>query len=262
MTTARPVFLKFAAIVFAAILGTSAGLSADLPNPQSLPKVEDVMKHYVDAVGGHDAIFKHQSMTVHEKLDVSAGDKHASLNRAVYYKNGKSHEVLDLPDGGQYQSGYDGKTAWEMSTAGSAALIEGDEAKSKVRDADMYYPARILDYFNSMGVVDIADFEGHTCYHLKGINNWGKPNEHFYDTKTGLLIGYRFNSAWRGGPGDESVVFNDYKSFDGWLIPTRVDHKQPQQTLTEEIGSITFDDVPDSQFTLPDPVKALLAKPH
>jgi len=32
-------------------------------------------------------------------------------------------------------------------------------------------------------------------------------NEQFYDTSTGLLTGYSFNSAWRGGVGRDRGVF-------------------------------------------------------
>lgn len=225
---------------------------------QALPTVQQVMDRYVLALGGRDVIFKHKSMTVREKLEVP--DKGLSLNRIIYLKDGKSYEELTLPDAGRYRSGYDGTVAWEVNPSTGPALIRGDEAKSKVRDADMYYPARILDYFSSLEVVDIAEFEGHTCYHLKGTNKWGKINEHFYDTTTALLAGYRFTSAWRGGAGDESAVFSDYKDFGGWKMPARVEHKEPKRTLTEVVSSVTFDNVPDSTFNLPDEVKALLAK--
>lgn len=249
-------FAVFLGIVSVLALMTASLGGQNSAKTQPLPTVQQVTDRYVKALGGHDAIFKHKSMTIREKLNVQT----VSLDRVVYYKDGKMLEDLTLPDGGRYQSGYDGKVAWEMSTSGGAALIQGDEAKSKIRDADMYYPARIQDYFSSMQVVDVADFEGHTCYHLKGTNKWGKINEHFYDTTTGLLVGYRFNSAWRGGGGDESVVFTDYKDFGGWLMPTRIDHKEPKRTLTEVVSSATFDDLPDTTFNLPDSVKALVGK--
>jgi len=232
----------------------------DAPASPPLPTVQQVMDRYVSALGGHDAIFRHKSMTIREKLEVPTQGLH--LDRVVYYGEGKRYEELALPGGGQYQAGYDGTTAWESSTSSGPALVKGDEAKSQVRDSDMYYPARILDYFSSMQVVDRAEFEGHTCYHLKGTNKWGQVNEHFYDTTTGLLAGYRFNSAWRGGPGEESEVFSDYKPYDGWLIPMRVEHKQPKGSLIEVVSSVTFDDVPASRFILPDAVKALLARQH
>jgi hypothetical protein len=248
---------KFAGLALLALSGVFAGgqLRAQGQAGPALPTTQQVMERYVKALGGREAIFKHKSMTIREKLQVGS----VSVDRVVHYKDGKSHDQIALPNGGQYQSGYDGTVAWEMSAEG-AELMKGDEVKSKARDADMYYPARIPDYFKSLDVLEVSEFEGHTCYHLKGTNNWGIVNEHFYDTTTGLLVGYKFNSAWRGGPGDESEVFAEYKNFGGWLIPTRIDHKDPNKTMTEVVNSVTFDDVDDAVFTLPDSVKALVAK--
>ena len=45
-----------------------------------------------------------------------------------------------------------------------------------------------------------------------------------------------FHSAWRGG-GDESEVFSDYKDFSGWMIPTRIERKEPKRTITEVVNS-------------------------
>lgn len=230
------------------------------PKTEPLPTVQQVMDRYVHALGGREVILSHKSMTVQTKLAVSGKDLH--LDRVVYFKDNKSREELTLPDGQRYQSGYDGAIAWEMNPSTGPAILQGDEAKSKARDADMYYPTRILDYFSSMEVVDIAEFEGHRCYRLKGTNKWGKINEHFYDTVTGLLVGYRFNSAWRGGAGDESVVFNDYQEFGGWMMPARIEHKEPTHTLTETITSVVFDGVADSDLRLPNAVKALLHEKH
>jgi len=217
------------------------------------------MDRYVKALGGHDAIFKHKSMTVHGKFTPPGGPE---LDRIAYYKGGKMLYQIVLPDGTRYQEGYDGAIAWQLHPQAGAAISKGDEVKAKQRDADMYYPGRILDYFNSMEVAEITDFEGHTCYHLKGTNKWGQVNEHFYDTTSGLLVGYRFNSSWRGGPGEESEVFSDYKNFDGWLMPTREVDKSAGATAAQVITttSVSFDDVADSVFSLPDAIKQLLAK--
>jgi hypothetical protein len=230
------------------------------PQPLSrstgLPSVEEVMNRYVHAIGGFEAIFRHKSMTLRGKFILSTLGP--ALERTVYYKDGKILYVIKLPNG-QYKEGYDGTVAWKLHPKTGAALVQGDEVKSKQRDADMYYPARILDYFASMEVVDVAQFEGHTCYHLRGTNKWKQINEHFYDTTNGLLIGYRFDSAWRGGPGQESEVFSDYKDVGGWLIPTRATHKSTDGEQVEVTTTVSFDDVADSIFELPVEVKALLA---
>jgi hypothetical protein len=239
-------------------LTASILLSQDSSAPKPMPSPRQVMDHYVSALGGRDAIFKHKSMTVHGKFEVS--EKGPSLDRTAYYKAGNMLYQVTLTNGSHYQSGFDGTVAWQLHPEKGAALSEGNEIKSQQRDADMYYPAHVLDYFSSMNVVEVTDFQGHTCYHLKGTNKWGIVNEQFYDTTSGLLIGYRFNSAWRGGPGEEIEVFSDYKDFDGWLMPTRDVNKSADGTQVQTTTSVTFDDVSDSLFALPDAVKALLAK--
>lgn len=246
---------------FAAFLALAGSVlsSQESPKATPLPSVQQVMDHYVSAMGGHEAIFKAKSMTIRGKFLTGPGEG-MSLDRIAYYKGGKMLYQITLPDGSRYQEGFDGAVGWQLDPKDGPRLSEGDEIKSKARDADMYYPARILDYFSTMEVVEVTDFEGHTCYHLKGTNKWGIVNEHFYDTTTGLLVGYRFNSKWRGGPGDEREVFSDYKDFGGWLRPTRATHKSSEGTQVETTTSISFDDVQDSVFTLPDAIKALLAK--
>ncbi len=43
-------------------------------------------------------------------------------------------------------------------------------------------------------------------------------------------------------------------------MPTRAAHKSADGTQVETTTSVSFDDVDDSVFALPDPVKALLRK--
>jgi hypothetical protein len=252
-----PTFIVVAKLIAFLALASAVLRSQDSPKTSPLPTVEEVMDHYVTALGGHDVIFKHKSMTIRGQFELS--DKGPSLDRTVYYKDGRILYKIAMPVG-VYEEGYDGSVAWRLHPKSGPAILKGDEVKSKERDADMYYPARILQYFKSMDVVEVTDFEGHSCYHLKGTNKWGIVNEQFYDTTTGLLVGYKFNSSWRGGSGDETEVFSDYRDFGGWLMPTRTAHISADGMQMETTTSVSFDDVPDSVFTLPDAINALLSK--
>ncbi len=249
-------FISMAKLVTLLVLTSSILAAQDSSKAKPLPSVQQVMDRYVSALGGHDAIYKHKSMTVRGKFEIP--EKSLSLDRIAYYKSSKMLYQINLPNGTHYQEGFDGKVAWQLDPTDGPAISQGDVVKSKERDADMYYPAHITDYFSSMEVVDVTEFEGHTCYHLKGTNKWGIVNEHFYDTNSGLLVGYRFDTRWRGGSGYESEVFSDYKDFGGWLMPTRSVHKSAEATQVETITAVSFDDVDDSVFALPDPIKALL----
>lgn len=224
---------------------------------QPLPTAQEVLDHYAKALGGKDAMVKHTSMTVSGTMELP--ERGLTLGRTEYYKGGKRLEKLTLKDGRQQLSGFDGKIGWVLNTKGEASLQEGNEALSLARDADMFYPALVLEYFRTMEVVDVTEFQGHTCYHLRGTNNWGKLNEQFYDQDTGLLVGYRFNSQWRGGSGDTIMTFSDYKNFGGWLMPTHSVYKDADGTVIQNTTSVTFDDVDDSVLVPPAAVQNLIS---
>ena len=225
--------------------------------PGKLPSVTEVLQRYVNATGGKDALLRHKSMTVHGRYQVPAAK--LDLETVMYTKDGKLLWTAILPGGKTASSGYDGHTAWDLDGNGTATIHQGDEVLSVARDADMYYHLHVMNYFKSMEVVDIKDFNGRPCYHLKGVNNWGRVNEHFYDTQSGLLAGYAFNTAWRGGKGDATETFEDYKDFGGVRMPTKTTSREGDQMAITLVTSVSYDDVDDSVFTLPEAVKKAAA---
>jgi len=222
-----------------------------------LPTANEVLERYVEVTGGRDALLRHKSMTVHGRLEVPS--RNLEREGVLYTKDGKMLQKILSPDGKENASGYDGQTAWDLGPDGKAVIHEGDEVKTVARDADMYYHLQVLKYFKSMEVIDVKEFNGRACYHLKGINNWGKVNEQFYDKENGLLVGYAFNTAWRGGDGDATETFEEYKDFGGVRIPTVNTHGEGGEVSIFRITSVTYDDVADEVFALPEAVKSALA---
>lgn len=186
-----------------------------------LPTVQRVLDRNVEATGGRAALLRHTSMTIHGRSD--------NVETVVYLKGTKGLQKALLPN--------------------------RNMIKTIARDADMYYHLHVLRYFTSMTVVDVKPFNGHPCYHLKGVNNWGKLNEQFYDTATGILRGYAFNTAWRGGQGDATQTFEDYKSFGGVMMPAKTIGRDGDNVSVDLITSVTYDDVPDSVFAVPQAVR-------
>lgn len=245
------------------LLGIASGvlLSATMAMGQTsgkLPTTSAVLDRYVRATGGRAALLRHKSMTVHgryqdpqNKLDVET----------VFYTKAGTKMLLKamLPGGKEFATGYDGETAWTLRADGKVDVPQGDEVKTTARDADMYYHLHVLQYFKSIEVVDVQEFNGRPCYHLKGVNNWGRLNEQFYDKENGLLLGYKFNDAWRGGKGDASDTFEDYRDFGGVKMATKTTSRDGDGLTISLITTVTYDDVRDDVFALPDAVKKALA---
>jgi hypothetical protein len=218
-----------------------------------LPKAEEVLNRYVEVTGGRDALLRHKSMTVHGRYQDPA--QKLDVETVFYTKDGKLLLKAQLPGGKEYTTGYDGETAWDLNGSGKVTIHEGDEIKTVARDADMYYHLHVLTYFKSMEVVDVKVFNGRACFHLKGVNNWGKLNEQFYDKENGLLLGYAFNTAWRGGKGDATDTFEEYRDYGGVRMPSKTTSRDGDDLTVSLITSVTYDDVDDSVFALPDTVK-------
>jgi hypothetical protein len=216
-----------------------------------LPTVDQVLDRYVQATGGRNALLRHQSMTMHMK----EGD----VELVLRMKDMKAAQRIQFPDGKTMLGGYDGTVAWSIDTAGQVHLPMGDVIKTIARDADMYYHLHVMQYFRWMTVVDVRPFDGHACYHLKGVNNWGQPNEQFYDTASGLLIGYHYNTAWRGGNGDATATFEDYTDYGGVLMPAKTISRDGDDVSVDRIVSVTYDDVDDTAFALPDAVRKVVS---
>lgn len=247
-----------AAVSFA-LLAPSATVSlAAQERSANLPTTSQVLERYVQATGGRDALLRHKSMTMHGRFQMPA--QNLDVETVAYSKGTKTVQKAFLPGGQVVASGYDGTVAWDMDPNGKVTLHHGNEALSIARDADMYYHLHVLDYFKKLDVVGVQEFSGHQCYALKGVNNWDQPNEQFYDKDSGLLIGYLFNTKWRGGPGDTTATFEDYKDFGGVVMPAKTTGRDATGVSIGLVTSVTYDDVDDSVFVLPDAVKKAVAQ--
>jgi hypothetical protein len=223
-----------------------------------LPTAAEILDRYVTATGGRDALLRHKSITMHGRYQEPAN--HLDVETVSYSKGGKSLQKAFMPGGKIYQSGYDGQVAWDIDPTGKIIIHHGDVVKTIARDADMYYHLHVLDYFKKLDVVGVTQFAGHQCYALNGVNNWNQPNEQFYDKESGLLIGYLFNTKWRGGPGETTAVFENYRNFGGVLMPVKTTGRDANGVSIGLVTSVTYDDVDDSVFALPDAVKKALAQ--
>jgi hypothetical protein len=153
-------------------------------------------------------------------------------------------------------SGFDGAVSWSVDAKG--ASIDKDTAPEAVRrDADLQYALHQPTYFKELKFAGVTDFEGHACYWLHGITHWGKDNNQFYNVRTRLLEGYRFQADDSSGA-TTIVLFQDYKRFGGPLIATKVTSRSGDHWQTFTYQSVSYVPLADSVFELPPAVKALL----
>ncbi len=214
----------------------------------ALPTAQEVTARFTRALGGEAAIAKHAAMTTTLRYEDS---RHLVLQMTAYAKPFKSLTVSRFPDGRVDYTGYDGTDAWNVDKDGQVHHAKPEVLPSVRRDADMLYFAHIPQYFRSLQTMDVEDFDGRPCYRLQGVNNWGIKNEQFYDVKTGLLAGYRFDPSWRGGPKGYTIqTFSDYKSFDGSLFATHIVTRDADGSQIVTVTDVRYVPIDDAVFSL------------
>jgi hypothetical protein len=258
-----------AAISFTLVAVAAVGASSAVQGaPGSLPSVQTIHARFAKALGGTSAIQRPRSMITFGHYDVV--DRKGKVRKISFVRYSAQFRQLEIdtdPVRGLSRSGYDDGVAWGINPYPQASpqIAKGALLQSARRDADIYYFAHISDYFSGEDVVGIEAFAGHTCYHVRGITKWGNENNQYFDTQTGLLVGYGFHQWNAAGTGRESTVtrqvFDDYRNFDGLLIPMRISTFDGGRFLArEQDTAVQFDDVDDRVFTLPPSVVAALRK--
>ncbi|HUJ94025.1 MAG TPA: hypothetical protein VLW84_02080 [Terriglobales bacterium] len=214
----------------------------------------EVLERYQQALGGVDAIQRVQSETVRGEVESTNFQGKATF---IYQaKPFKTRMQVSRPDGSKRTFGFDGNTSWAITAEGTS--IDKDTPLEAVRrDADLQYALHQPDYFQKLELAGIAAFDGRPCYWLHGTTHWGKDNNQFYDVRTGLLAGYRFQSDDKSAA-ISIVLFQDYKNFGGPLVATKVTSRTGKDSQTFTYKSISYEPIPDSIFELPQSVKALL----
>ena len=223
------------------------------PQAARLTTAAQVLDRYKQALGGVQVIQGVQSLTVRGEMEkTGTADKATFVYRAKPFK---TLLKLTRPDGTEVTTGFDGSVSWTVTSKG--AEIDKDTPLDAIRrDADLQYPLHQPDYFKKLELAGVTDFEGHRCYWLHGITNWGKDNNQFYDVITGLLVGYRFEddaskAAW-------IVRFDDYRNFGGPQMATKSTSRSGDHTQTFTYESVSYEPLDDSLFELPLAVKTLL----
>jgi len=219
-----------------------------------LKTAAEVLDRYKQVLGGADAIRRIQSRTVRGEIE---GTGISGKMRFVYYaKPFKSLFKVTRPDGAEILQGFDGNISWSLTPQG-ASIDKDTPLESARRDADLQYALHQPDYFTKLELAGITDFEGRPCYWLHGTTHWGKDNNQFYDVRTGLLAGYRFQ-ADDSSKAIITAVFEDYKDFGGTPVATKNTSRSGDHFQTFVYQTVTYEPLPDSLFELPGAVKALI----
>jgi hypothetical protein len=249
--------LAFAAAVVCAALVAGNRTEA---RQDPLPPAREIVARHVAAIGGEAAFRAVRSIHARGRLEIPAqgigGDLEvfaARPDKLLYRAN-----VTGI---GRIENGYDGQSAWSMSSIAGPELLKGRQLSETADDAWFDSPLHLSDHVRELTTVARTEFDGHPAYRVKVVFASGNEQFEYYDMASGLQIGSEATRATPQGPIPTVNVLRNYQKF-GPLLQATVNVQRAiglEQVVT--ITACEYDSVPDAVFEPPAEIRALLQRP-
>jgi hypothetical protein len=241
---------------FLAILSSAPVIAAD----ELLPKADRILDKFVEATGGKSAYEKiHNEKWTGSFEFVGKGIKGTVTSYRA--EPNKTVTIVELEGVGTVEDGTDGETAWTRSAMQGPRIKEGDERAASLREAMLRGPLYWRKLFRQAETAGVENVGDQACYKVVLTPNEGKPETHYYDKKSNLLVKMTMTIASPMGEIPTETLLSDYKEESGVLQPHKVHQKAMGQEFLITMDHMEYNvDIPKDRFDLPADVKALRAK--
>ena len=220
---------------------------------ENLPKADQLIDKYVEALGGKDAIQKITSRV--EKGTLIAGEMKAPVD--VYAKApDKRIAIVHMP-GGDTSTAFDGHVGWLSSPGRPTREMSAAETDNVRMDAELFFAADLKQLFHSFRVRSQEKIGDREVYVIFAFNEGKPPVKFYFDAQSGLLVRLVRLVDTPLGSNPTQIDFADYRDAGGVKVPYRWTIARPSGRFTIQIEEL-HQNVPvdDSKFIMPPPPPA------
>lgn len=212
---------------------------------------EDVINHYLKAIGGRDAVENVKSFSMTSKASTPMGDVTTSIT-------GKNNEKVRM------KVEASGMVVQEIVFNGTKAKIGGVQGSQTIDDPEEFDRYRSmaafadeLDYFSSdayeVSYGGKESVDGEPAYKIQVKSTDGTRKTEYYSVESGLKLKEVINVEANGQQISTTQVFSDYEAQEGILIPMKVTMSgggMPFEMVTEVEKVEINPEIADSEFAI------------
>ena len=222
--------LTFLAVALLAILPAAALANpgiADGEEFDELPSIESLLKRYVEAVGGREAILalRTRVASMHIVTDLKRDPPIYEVDTlSVYGTSSGEFLVVTRTPGGVMLEGCDGDEEWKIDLPGTVFNFHAKDSRDRWM-TDPQFPLKMRHYFPHMAVVGLDVWGGDMVFVVE--TDGEELHRLGFDVDTGLLIRLGYNRELR-----------DYREVDGVTMPHRVVYSRKGGSSTFVLDSV------------------------
>jgi len=219
------------------------------PAVESFPPADQILSHYVEAIGGSAALEKLHSRVVKGSLTTESGHTYTLEIQEKAPDLGLVTAVL--PGGTVSRDGFDGETAWNAS--GDRAFVShGLEGARIVRDLELFVGTEVKKQFPRRFVARKESINGEDAYLVRAIGHGDVSEMLDFSVNSGLLLRRTVLTKTTLGRYAEQTDYSDYREVDGVKLPFTVTRLEVNARYTEKYSEIKHNvPVDDSIFHMP-----------
>lgn len=213
-----------------------------------LPTAQQVYDKYADAVGGRDAWAKVTGRTEKGTADITFAGISGMYERYAALPN-KMRMIIDLSMA-KIDQGFDGEKGW-MDQGMGAQRMPAEQEKSLAEPSTNGASFLDLARYAKATVEGKETANGVECYKLAITTKGGQESLEFFEVATGL----RTMTIAKTPMGEQKILYQNYKDFEGKKIATKVVQATPQGDVVINIQIVTFGAPDAALFKAPDSIK-------
>lgn len=242
-----------------AALATLFVLPAGLAARQAgdLPPATEILDRYHAAIGGKERLGAFTSARSVGTFEVPAAGLRGEVESFMAKPNRMKVRV-SASGMGEMLSGFNGEVGWSMNAMEGPRVLQGDELKQLMDQADYDAQYRLLDKFDTVETVEKTAFGGEDCYKVRLVWKSGRESFDCFSVETGLMVASTAKSTSPMGEVDVTTLYTEYKDFGGIKMPTRMVQQMMGMEQILTVTTVEFDNVSDSAFDLPEQIRALI----
>lgn len=188
------------------------------PESSDLPAAEELFEAYIEAIGGRDALARHENRVLHGIYRSESSGETQILT--LYWDNAnRLRAELEAPALGTTIRATNGEVSWGNNLSGTPFRLDEQERVTFNDSAVFLGEAAYKDRYESYKTVGTAVFDGKTAYQVDFATKSGLEGSVFFDAESKLVVGRQLKSPDGKGAGPLALV-TGYKEFEGLKIPT------------------------------------------
>ncbi|MFZ3214629.1 MAG: hypothetical protein WA192_01075 [Candidatus Acidiferrales bacterium] len=236
---------------------------AATPAAAPTPTADQVLEHYVQAIGGRAAWLKLNSRVSKGTIEIPAMN---NLSGTVEIHEKAPDFMLAVINlgGAVFEQGFDGTTAWSNDPQNGLRVLTGGELEDAKREADFYHPLELRKIYSKMTVTGIEKVGERDAYVVEAVRGSGEPDKIYFDTQTWLLLRSVNHRYTPDGVSEFQADVEDYTVVDGVKLPLTVHQSGAGSEFTIRFTEVHHNvQLADAQFGKPasEPPEAAPAGP-